>query len=93
MNDTPDEVQAEFRRRLMALDPSGRLRMVSGMFDTARALVRSGHSMSSEDAEPARLIMFRRLYGRDFEAEELAVISERLRRALRGGSSASSSDS
>ena len=90
MNDTADEVQAEYRERLLALDSSRRLRMVSGMFDTARALVRGGRGRVSEAAQPARIILLRRLYGRDFEAEEMAAISERLRQASREGSSASS---
>ena len=92
MNDTPAEVQAEFRNRLRALDATRRLRMVSGMFESARALVRAGQKQSAIDCEVPEVLMFRRLYGNDFGVDELAAISEHLRYAARSPRSAASDD-
>jgi len=92
MNDTPARVQAEFRKRLLALGATRRVRMVSGMFDAARAHVRAGQNRFAGDGEVPGVMMFRRLYGNDFDVDELAAISEHLRYAARSGRSAASDD-
>jgi hypothetical protein len=62
MEDTPRHVQERYRRQIMALAPEERLRMVSSLFDTARALVLAG---LPPGVEPRRAL-FLRFYGQDF---------------------------
>jgi hypothetical protein len=78
MNDTPANVQAEFRRRLRATDATRRLRMMSGMFSAAKSLARA---RIQDGAGPPEAAIFRRMYRTDFTARQLAGIAEHLRTA------------
>lgn len=70
MNDTPPHVE--------------RLRMASGMFDTATALIRAslGAPASIADSAEMRVRLFYRIYGPDFDARTAARIAMHLRGAL-----------
>ena len=92
MNDTPAEVQADFRERFLTLDASRRLRMASGMFGSAKTLIRAGQNQFANDGEVPGVMMLWHLYRDDFDADELARISRHLRDAARNPSSAASED-
>ena len=62
MEDTPRHIQEIYRCQIMALAPEERLRMVSSLFDTARALVLAGLPPGTEP----RRALFLRFYGQDF---------------------------
>ena len=75
MKDTPADVEARYRRQLMALSPPRRLAMACRMFATAKALIRAqvarGGPVSPAEA---RRLMFLRLYGQDFSETDRAKI-------------------
>ena len=75
MNDTDVEIQAEYRKRLAATSASERLRMMSGMFSSAKVLAFAAEGAA--DRSPADV--FERMYRSDFSAGEVAVISGHLR--------------
>ena len=79
MNDTTPEIEAEFRKRIAAATPSERLRMMSGMFSTAKALAGAALGAERDDAEPHRAAVFARMYVTDFSAEEISAIVNHLR--------------
>ena len=82
MNDTPPDVDALYRRRLMALTPGERIRMASGMFDTARALIRGRLLAEQPDLDEVelRVRLFEQVYGRDYLPDDRERIVEALRR-------------
>ena len=75
MNDTDPKVQAELRKRLRATDPTRRLRMMSGMFATARVLAGSA---PTGGADGPKATLFKRLYRTDFSSRDMARIVEHL---------------
>ena len=81
MNDTPPDVEARLRDLFMQRSGSDRVRMVSEMFDLARALVVAGIKAESPDVTPQelRIKIFERMYGDDFDADARARIIARLR--------------
>lgn len=79
MNDTTAQVQSEYRRRLRAKGPTERLRMMSGMFSTAKTLARAAAAGAGDKGDPAAVIVFERMYRSDFSAGELAAVAEHLR--------------
>jgi len=82
MTDTPREVEARFRRMILARSPAERLAMACRMFGTAKALVRAGIlQTASGDPGPKELRerMFLRLYGRDFDASQRQKVHDHLR--------------
>jgi hypothetical protein len=81
MNDTTAEMEAEFRARIRATTVSERLRMMSGMFATARALAVAAMGSSGVKDVPAA-ILFERMYRTDFSVGEIAAISQHLRTTL-----------
>lgn len=83
MNDTTTEVQSELRRRLQETDASRRLHMMSGMFSTARALALAA-ARGAGSAEEPHVVLFQRLYRKDFDEGEAATICAHLRRIHAG---------
>lgn len=83
MNYTTAAVQAEFRRRLWAKSATERLRMMSGMFSTAKTLALAATAGAGDNGDPAAVVVFERMYRSDFSADELAAISEHLRTTAR----------
>jgi len=78
--DTPPDVEAQFDALLAARSGPERVRMMSEMFDMARALVladlrRTRGSMTEAEVRQA---LFERLYHDDFDEEERRRILERL---------------
>ena len=80
MNDTSPEVAARFKSLLRERSGSDRVRMVSDMFDAARALVIASVKAQRPDISDAalRVEVFKRFYANDFTPEELAAIVRRL---------------
>ena len=78
--DTPPDVEARFDALLAARSGPERVRMMSEMFDTARALVladlRRSRGLMTEGE--TRQALFERLYYDDFDDEERHRILERL---------------
>lgn len=76
MSDTTPDVEAAFAAMLAALSPTERVRMMSGMFDTARRIlvsnIRASHPGISE--VELRVQIFLRTYAEDFAPEERARI-------------------
>ncbi len=62
MNDTPPDVAAEVRRRIMARSGSERFLMGIAMFDAARRMVLASLPKDLPPAELARLL-YARMYG------------------------------
>jgi hypothetical protein len=81
MNDTSPDVEARLRDLFMQRSGSDRVRMVSEMFDLARALVVAGIKAEWPDVTPQelRVKIFERMYGDDFDADARARIIARLR--------------
>lgn len=81
MNDTTPDTAATFRALLHRRSGSDRARMVSDMFEMARALVTANIKAQQPDIEEddLRVAVFNRFYRNDFSAELLARIGERLR--------------
>jgi hypothetical protein len=80
MNDTTPEAAARFESLLRERSGSDRVRMVSDMFDTARALVIANVRVQRPDITDAalRVEVFKRFYANDFSPEDLAAIIRRL---------------
>ena len=80
MNDTSPDVVARFARLMRERSGSDRVRMVSDMFDTARALVVASVKAQRPDITDAALRgeVFKRFYANDFSPEELTAIVRRL---------------
>jgi hypothetical protein len=81
MNDTSPEMAERFRRVLRECSGSDRVRMVSDMFETARALVIANIKAQQPEISDAdlRARVFRRFYATDFTPEDLASIVNRLK--------------
>jgi hypothetical protein len=81
MNDTSPDVEARLRDLFMQRSGNDRVRMVSEMFDLARALVVARIKAESPDVTPQelRIKIFERMYGDDFDADARARIIARLR--------------
>lgn len=85
MKDTSPEMDARFREMMMARTPAERLEMATGMFTTAKALVRAGLEREGIPLTPenVREHTFLRLYRRDFTLEQKAKIVKHLREKAR----------
>ena len=83
MRDTSVEVEAEFRKLIMARSPSERLAMACRMFETAKSLVLAGILREHGPLSPQALRkhLFLRLYGEDFDQDE----RDRIVQYLSGG--------
>jgi hypothetical protein len=81
MNDTSPEMAERFQRVLRERSGSDRIRMVSDMFETARALVVASIKAHQPDISEVELRahVFRRVYASDFTPEDLASIVDRLK--------------
>lgn len=81
MNDTSPEMAKRFAQVLRERSGSDRVRMVSDMFETARALVIASVRAQQPDISEAdlRAQVFRRVYASDFTAEDLVSIGDRLK--------------
>ena len=82
MNDTTPEVEAELAALFSRRSGSERLRMVSEMFDLARALLiadirRQDPNIADDDL---RVRLFERLYAGDLPAEAQLALKTSLRR-------------
>lgn len=80
MNDTAPDAASQFARLLRERSGSDRIRMVSDMFETARALVIAGIREQCPDIDDAglRIRVFRRFYANDLSSQDLIAISDRL---------------
>ncbi len=80
MNDTPAEVEREYREMLLRRSSEERLKMACSMHAVAQALVRASVLAGDPLASPAavRRALFLRFYGQDFDA----VTRERIMTAL-----------
>lgn len=76
MSDTSVEVEARFRKLMLARSPAERLAMAYDMFATAKALVRAGIVKEVGLKRPIQMRehLFLRLYGKDFPETEKAKI-------------------
>ena len=80
MNDTSPAAAARFESLLRGRAGSDRVRMVSDMFDTARALVIANVKAQRPDITDAalRVEVFKRFHANDFSPADLAAIVCRL---------------
>lgn len=76
MNDTPKHIADLYNNMIMARSPQDRLRMVSSMFDTAKALAKAGilAENPSLTLKELRAALFVRFYGNDFTDIEIKRI-------------------
>jgi len=81
LTDTPPDVQARFDELMRRRSGSDRVRMMSEMFDFAKALVLSNLRESHAGASDAelRVLLFDRLYGAEIDPAQRARIVARLR--------------
>lgn len=80
MNDTPPEIEARITRMMAERTPAERLRMASGMFDTAKTLMRAGLLRENPTLNEAKIRarIFMRMYSDCFSAEEIERIMKRI---------------
>ncbi|HET6406696.1 MAG TPA: hypothetical protein VFG14_02355 [Chthoniobacteraceae bacterium] len=67
MNDTPPEISAMVRSRLMTLPGATRLKMGAQMFEAARSMICASLPRDISAQEKRRLL-FERIYGEPFPA-------------------------
>ena len=81
MTDTHDDVEARFDELMRQRSGTDRVRMMSEMFDFARALVLSNLRAIHRGASEAdlRVLLFERLYGEEIDPAEYPHIVARLR--------------
>jgi hypothetical protein len=81
VTDTPADVQDHFDELMRQRSGSDRVRMMSEMFDFAKALVLSNLRETHPGACDAelRVLLFDRLYGDEIESAQRASIVARLR--------------
>jgi len=82
LTDTPPDVQARFDELMRQRSGSDRVRMMSEMFDFAKALVLSNLRETHRGASDAelRVLLFDRLYGDEIDPAQHASVVARLRR-------------
>lgn len=80
MNDTSQEIAAIYREKILALTPEERLMMACRMFDEAKELVLAGIRAEQPglNEKEMRIQLFTRMYGQDFEPEQVKTILEKL---------------
>lgn len=85
MKDTPADVEARYRRMLLARPGEDRLLMGFSMYATARAMVIASILAREPDASPERIrqAIFLRFYGRDFDEATRDRIAVSLARPVR----------
>ena len=68
INDTHPKIRQLYNKRLLSKSPLERLRMASGMYDSAKALATSGIINEKEKLDSAQLRreLFLRMYKNDF---------------------------
>lgn len=76
MSNTSAEVEAQFRKLMLARSPEERLAMACDMFATAKALVQAGipEEVGLKGPNQVREYLFLRFYGKDFPETEKAKI-------------------
>ena len=86
MRDTPPDVEARYRKMLLARPGEDRLRMGFSMYATARALVVASILAKEPGASPGRIreAIFLRFYGCDFDEATRDRIVARLARSREG---------
>jgi len=82
MNDTHSDIEKVYREMLMARSGRERFRMGLEMFEMARAMMLAGLREESECDIRSRA--FLRLYGNEFEREELQEILLRINKERTG---------
>ena len=75
--DTGTDIQVRYRRMMLAKSPSERVVMVCGMLDVARATILSALP-DEADERSRRVLLFQRMYGRDFDPATTRQIVARL---------------
>lgn len=83
MKDTFNDSETAFALRFASIPPLERLRMASGMFDSAKRLIAASVRTVEPhitESEP-RVRIFDRLYGDDFDEPTKARLRASLRRA------------
>lgn len=80
MSDTPTQVQLRYKKMIMSLTPSERLRMASRMYDSGRKLVISGiqNGRQQLNASKLRKQFFLRMYGNDFSVADRKRIFKKI---------------
>ena len=73
MNDTPPEIKNKLGELYAKLSGEERMRIASGMFETARKIVLSSFPENLPENEK-RKKLFLRFYGKDFTKEEIEKI-------------------
>jgi hypothetical protein len=81
LTDTPPDVQVRFDELMRQRSGSDRVRMMSEMFDFAKALVLSNLRETHPGATDAdmRVLLFNRLYGDEIDPAQHASVVARLR--------------
>ena len=88
MKDTSKTVEEMYRAKLLALPPEERIRMCCRMFQTAKTLLAASiREKLGKDADLVafRQEMFRRLYGREFDASRRDAILRSIANSREGG--------
>jgi hypothetical protein len=80
LSDTPKQVEQRYKKMLLSLTPSERLRMASGMYDSGRKLVIAGILNGGQQLNASQLRgqIFLRVYGGDFTAAEIETITRKI---------------
>jgi hypothetical protein len=80
MTDTPVSIEKQMALMMARKTPVERLRMVSSMFDTGKALMIAGlrrHNPSMNNTQ-LRAAVFRRLYGKDLSRSRAEAVVRHL---------------
>jgi hypothetical protein len=80
MGDTHKEIEERYKEMLLARSPSEKLRMASGMYDSARRLVIAGVRIGNRQLSASQLRgqLFLRMYAHDFTVAEREKIVNRI---------------
>jgi hypothetical protein len=75
--DTAPDIEARYRRMMLAKSPSERVVMACGMLDVARATILAALPDDADEASRP-VLLFKRLYGKDFDSATARRILVRL---------------
>ncbi len=82
MNDTSSAVRQRMAHMIAQKSPARRLRMAADMYDMGKKLARAGIAQENPHIEEGglKVMLFERMYGRDFSKKECEKIKAYLRR-------------
>ena len=75
--DTSPDIEARYRRMILARSPSERIVMACGMLDVARATILAALP-DGADERSRRVLLFERMYSRDFDPQTAREVVSRL---------------